>query len=131
MSARGIRRYEEQTYAAMRVMLGFMFIWHGTSKLLSFPKPPPAEAPPIVLWVAGPIELLCGTLVMLGLFTRPAAFLSSGTMAFAYWLACGTKAFLPLVNGGELAAAYCFTFLFIAARGSGEWSVDAALRPEA
>ena len=63
---------------------------------------------------------------MLGLFTRPTAFLCSGMMAFAYWLAHGTTSFFPIANGGEEAAFYCFVFLFISARGSGSWSVDAA-----
>ena len=65
-----------------------------------------------------------GILVMIGLFTRPAAFLASGLMAFAYWMGHGTKALLPVQNGGELAVLYCFLFLFISARGSGIWSLD-------
>jgi len=74
--------------------------------------------------VAGPIELVCGFLVMIGLLTRPAAFLASGLMGVAYWLAHGTRALLPILNQGELAVLYCFVFLFIAARGPGRWSVD-------
>ena len=78
-----------------------------------------------VLYVGGPIELVGGTLVMLGLFTRPAAFLCSGMMAAAYWMAHGPRALLPIVNQGELAVIYCFGFLYISARGGGIWSVDA------
>jgi putative oxidoreductase len=74
--------------------------------------------------VAGPIELFGGILVMLGLFTRWAAFLCSGQMAAAYWIGHGTQALLPLLNQGELAALYCFVFLFISARGAGIWSLD-------
>jgi putative oxidoreductase len=76
--------------------------------------------------VAGPIELIGGILVMIGLFTSPAAFLSSGLMAAAYWMAHGFQGLLPIQNHGELAALYCFAFLFIAARGAGIWSVDAS-----
>jgi putative oxidoreductase len=86
----------------------------------------PDGAPAFVLFVAGPIELVGGILVMIGLFTRWAAFLCSGLMAAAYWMAHGTKALFPLENGGELAALYCFAFLFLAAHGAGIWSVDAA-----
>jgi putative oxidoreductase len=82
--------------------------------------------PAFVTLVAGPIELIGGTLVMIGLFTRWAAFLCSGLMAFAYWMAHGPRALLPILNEGELAVLYCFAFLFIAARGAGIWSVDAA-----
>jgi putative oxidoreductase len=115
--------YAAQMYALMRIVAGFLFLWHGTQKLLGFPKAPP-ELPPLLLYIAGPIELMGGILVMLGLFTRWAAFLCSGLMAAAYWMAHGTKAFFPIVNGGELAALYCFVFLYISAQGSGIWSVD-------
>ena len=107
------------------MVTGFLFAWHGLSKLFGIPVSPPAEAPSFVLYVAGPIELVGGVLVLVGLQTRLAAFVSSGLMAAAYWMAHGTKALLPLVNQGELAALYCFVFLFISARGAGIWSVDA------
>jgi putative oxidoreductase len=84
----------------------------------------PPDVPAFVIWVAGPLELFGGLLVMIGLLTRPVAFVMSGLMACAYWMAHGTKALLPSMNGGELAALYCFVFLFISARGSGIWSVD-------
>lgn len=119
-----MKRYDEQAYALMRIVAGLLFLWHGTSKLLGFPVPVPSGAPALVLYIGGPIELVGGVLVMLGLFTRPAAFLCSGFMAAAYWIAHGTKALFPLVNGGELAALYCFVFLFLAAAGGGAWSVD-------
>ena len=116
--------YRAQTYALMRIVTGFLFLWHGMSKLFGFPTPVPAEAPAFVLYVAGPIELVGGVLVMIGLFTRWSAFVSSGLMACAYWMGHGFKALLPLQNGGELAALYCFVFLYIAAAGAGIWSVD-------
>jgi len=118
-----MKPFESQTYAAFRIMVGLLFLWHGSSKLFGYP-PGPGEAPAFIVYTAGPIELIGGMLVMIGLFTSWAAFLSSGLMAAAYWMAHGTKHLLPTVNGGELAALYCFAFLFIAARGSGIWSVD-------
>jgi putative oxidoreductase len=118
-----MRPLESQVYAAFRIVTGLLFLWHGTQKLFGFPTPAP-EAPPFVLFVAGPIELIGGVLVMIGLFTSWAAFLCSGLMAAAYWMAHGTKALFPLQNGGELAVLYCFAFLLISARGAGIWSVD-------
>lgn len=116
--------YQAQTYALLRIVTGFLFLWHGTSKLLGFPMPPPAEAPAFVIWVAGTIELVGGALVMVGFVTRWAAFLCAGLMAFAYWMAHGFQALLPIQNQGEMAALYCFVFLFIAAKGPGIWSID-------
>jgi putative oxidoreductase len=122
-----MRRYEGETYALMRIVVGFLFLWHGVQKLFGFPPLPEGiVVPAFVTWIAGPIELFGGLLVMIGLFTGWAAFLCSGLMAFAYWMGHGMKALLPILNQGELAAAYCFVFLFIAARGAGRWSVDAS-----
>ena len=120
-----LRPYEAQTYALFRIVFGFLFLWHGSQKVLGFPGGVPAEAPPFILWTAGPIELVGGILILIGLFTRWAAFICSGLMAAAYWMAHGTQALLPIQNHGELAVVYCFAFLFIAARGAGIWSVDA------
>jgi|TARA_B110000879_G_C11148768_1_gene503601 putative oxidoreductase len=113
---------EDQTYALLRIVTGFLFIWHGAQKLLNFPAEFAYPLNPM-MYAAGTIELLGGLLVMIGLFTRPAAFICSGTMAAAYWMAHGMNDFFPLLNGGELAALYCFAFLFIAVRGPGIWSV--------
>lgn len=125
-----MQRFVPQTYAMMRIITGLLFLWHGTQKLFAFPVPPP-PVPPFVIYIAGPIELVGGLLVMVGLYTGWAAFLCSGLMASAYWMVHGTKALFPIQNGGELAALYCFVFLYIAARGSGIWSVDAALGKDA
>lgn len=121
-----MRQYASQTYALLRIVTGFLFLWHGTQKLLSVPMPPPPQIPPFVIAIAGPIELIGGALVMIGLFTGWAAFLCSGLMACAYWMAHGTQALLPILNMGELAVLFCFVFLYISSHGSGIWSVDAA-----
>ena len=120
-----MRSYEPQAYALLRIVSGFLFFWHGMQKLFGFPGEMPAGVPGFVTWIAGPIELVGGVLVMIGLFTGWAAFLSSGLMAFAYWLGHGWRALLPVVNQGELAVLYCFVFLYISPRGAGIWSVDA------
>jgi putative oxidoreductase len=118
--------FNSKGYALMRIVAGFLFLWHGSQKLLGFPDPMPAGVPAYIIYIAGPIELIGGTLVMIGLFTRWTAFLCSGLMAFAYWMAHGMKALFPIQNGGELAALYCFVFLFISTQGGGLWSVDSA-----
>ena len=120
-------KFNSQVYAAMRIVAGFLFLWHGMQKLFGIPSAMPAGVPAFITYVAGPIELIGGTLIMIGLFTHWAAFLASGQMAFAYWMAHGTKALLPIQNNGELAALYCFIFLFISTQGSGIWSIDALL----
>ena len=114
---------EEQSYALLRIVTGFLFIWHGTQKLLNFPVEFPYPLNPL-MYSAGTIEMVGGVLVMIGLFTRPAAFICSGTMAAAYWMAHGMNSVFPILNKGELAALFCFAFLYIAVRGAGIWSVD-------
>lgn len=120
-----MKDYGEQTYALLRIVAGFLFFFHGSQKLVGFP-PPASEAPAFIIYVAGGIELVGGILVMIGFCTRWAAFVCSGLMAAAYWMAHGTQALLPIANQGELAAVYCFVFLAISARGAGIWAVDAA-----
>lgn len=121
-----MKPYEPQAYAAMRIVTGFLFLWHGSQKLIGVPGGGPEGAPAFVVYVAGPIEFFGGILVMIGLFTSWAAFLCSGLMAAAYWMAHGTQALLPITNQGEMAALYCFVFLYISARGAGIWSADGA-----
>jgi len=103
---------------------------HGTQKL--FGVPPSASGRTVELasrmGAAGVIEVVGGLLILLGLFTRPAAFICSGEMAFAYCLAHAPRGLLPNTNGGELPVLYCFIFLYLAAAGGGRWSVDAARR---
>lgn len=119
--------FNRQSYALMRIVVGFLFIFHGTQKLFSVPVEAREGMPAFITYIAGPIELVGGALVMIGLFTRPAAFLCSGLMAAAYWMAHGMKALFPIQNQGELAALYCFVFLFIATQGPGIWSADEAM----
>jgi putative oxidoreductase len=117
------RQWSSHAYALMRVVVGLLFLCHGLSKLVHFPVPP-GGAPPQLIYTAGPIELVCGTLVALGLFTRWAAFIACGEMAVGYFTAHFPRGFFPLANGGELAVLYCLVFLFICAHGAGSWSVD-------
>ncbi len=119
-----LAKFEAPAYALLRIVAGFLFLWHGTQKLFGFPAPTREGTPEWILYGAGSIELIGGVLVMIGLFTRPAAFICSGTMAVGYWYAHGLQAWFPLNNSGELAALYCFVFLYIATRGPGIWSAD-------
>jgi putative oxidoreductase len=121
-----MKNYQAQAYAVLRIVTGFLFLWHGMVKLFAFPNPPPPGVPALVTYIGGPIELVGGALVMIGLFASWGAFFCSGMMAVAYWFAHATNALLPLNNGGELAVLYCFIFLYISAHGSGIWSVDGA-----
>lgn len=132
-------RYSSYVYAILRIVAGFMFTLHGTQKLLGFPTrlPNPCQCPPrppasefmsTLLTVGGVIELVAGLLILIGLFAGIAAFISSGMMAVAYFMSHQPGGALPIQNGGELAVIYCFVFLYIAAIGSGTWSVDALRR---
>jgi putative oxidoreductase len=118
-----------QLLSILRIVTGFLLVQHGTQKWLGFPT---ARAAPIELWsttgISGALELVGGTLMLVGLFTRPVAFVLSGLMAFAYFLAHAPQGFWPIVNRGELAALYSFLFLYFAAVGGGPWSIDHAWR---
>lgn len=120
-----MNRFRGEAYALLRMVVGFLFLFHGTQKLFGWPLPGREGTPEWIVYGAGGIEFVGGTLVLLGLFTRVSAFIASGCMAAAYWLAHGSRELLPIMNGGEMAALYCFVFLFIAAEGAGKWSFDA------
>jgi putative oxidoreductase len=121
-------RYSEQVYALLRIIVGLLFFAHGAQKLLGWFGGPQGPVPPLVLYVAGGIELVGGLLIAIGCFTSIAAFLSSGLMAAAYFMAHhSADAPLPIQNRGELAVIYSWLFLYMATRGSGIWSVDAAM----
>ena len=112
----------------LRIVAAFLYLLHGSQKLLGIP--PSARGTTVALdslmGAAGVIELIGGALILLGLFTRLAAFICSGEMAFAYFLGHQPRGPLPIMNGGELPVLLCFIFLYLAAAGGGAWSVDAA-----
>lgn len=116
----------------LRIVAAFMFMSHGMQKILGFPGPRPAVAELLSLTgVAGMLELCGGILLLLGLFTRPVAFLLSGEMAVAYFMAHAPQGFWPLLNRGELSALYSFVFLYFAAAGGGALSLDRLWRNRA
>lgn len=120
-----LKPYTSQLLSVLRIMAGLLFLQHGTTKYLYVPETQMSGASPLTMGgAAGLIELVGGTLLTLGLFTRPAAFIMSGTMAVAYFYAHAPQGFFPILNGGELAALYCFVFLYLAAAGGGAWSLD-------
>lgn len=125
-------RFENATLALLRVMAGLMFMQHGAQKMFGvlggWRGEPGATAPLLSQsGLAGVLEVSGGALIVLGLFTRPVAFLLSGMMAVAYFQSHAPDGFWPIVNRGELAALYCFVFFFFSARGAGPYSIDAAL----
>ena len=111
----------------LRFVAGLCFIQHGMAKLLKYPPVPMFAKVELMslIGASGVIELVGGALLIVGLFTRSAAFILSGQMAVAYFMAHATKGFFPILNGGELAIMFCFVFLYIAAAGPGPWSLDA------
>ncbi len=115
--------------SVVRIMVGLLFLEHGLSKYIGFPAPSPSTFQVFgMLGLAGAIEVICGGLVAIGLFTRVAAFIASGEMAFAFFITHFPKSFFPIINGGDAAVLYCFIFLFLAIEGGGCWSVDAAIK---
>jgi putative oxidoreductase len=118
---------EPQLRSVLRIMSGLLLLQHGTTKVLNFPVSPMNDVPLNALpGIAGIFELVCGVLLVIGLFSRLAAFIASGVTAAAYFIAHSPQGFYPLLNGGELAALYSFVFLYLASAGPGPWSVDAA-----
>jgi putative oxidoreductase len=124
-----LQPYSGVLLSLLRFMSGLLVLQHGTTKILAFPVTQHTGTPLASMsGAAGVIELVCGLLVAVGLFTRPAAFLLSGMTAVAYFLAHAGRGFFPILNGGELAALYCFTFLYITAAGGGPISLDRMIR---
>jgi putative oxidoreductase len=121
-----LKPHADKIYAVMRIFTGLLFMQHGLQKIFGLFGGTPAEAPAFIVYGAGSIELVAGALVAIGLFTAPAAFIASGSMAAAYFIGHAANGFFPIVNKGELAVLYCWVFFVIAAQGSGIWSVDAA-----
>ena len=123
-------KWTPRVLSVLRVVAGFLIMQHGMQKLLGLPAPMPGGTVPLLslFGVSGALELVVGVLVLLGLFTRLAAFILSGEMAVAYFMAHAPQGFWPLLNKGELAALYSFVFLFLAVAGGGEWALDRLLR---
>lgn len=121
--AKVLGAFGSQTYALLRIVAGFMFLCHGAQKLFGVLGGQQVESFVSLPGLAGIIELVCGALILIGFFTSVAAFISSGTMAVAYFMAHQAQGALPIQNHGELAVLYCFVFLYMASRGDGTWSV--------
>ncbi|MBX9759008.1 MAG: DoxX family protein [Beijerinckiaceae bacterium] len=118
-------RYAPLALSVMRIVFALTFFAHGTQKVLGFPasnmNPPPFS----LFWNAGALELVGGALLLLGLFTRPVAFIASGMMAVAYFMAHAPQGFFPALNGGDAAILFCFGFLYFVFAGAGSISLDA------
>ena len=123
-----LSRWQQQLLSILRIVVALLYLEHGTAKLLHFPIPQPGVPDPLptILVAAAIIELVVGTLLVLGLFTRLAAFIASGEMAAGYFISHFPRGFWPVQNMGEGAILFCFIFLYIAAAGPGPWSLDAA-----
>ena len=123
-----LSRWQPQLLAILRIVVGLLFLEHAVIKLLGFPPggKPGLQEVGSFLWIAGIIELVTSVLVILGLFTRAAAFVAAGEMAVAYWMVHAKMGLYPAVNMGEGAILFCFAFLYIAAAGPGAWSIDGA-----
>ena len=126
-----LAKWEPRALSVLRIVAGFLFMVHGTQKLFGFPaglKPSPTFPLGSMMGFAGLLEFAGGLLLLLGLFTRPVAFVLSGLMAVAYFYAHARSGFWPILNRGELAALYCFVFLYLVFAGGGAWSLDNLLR---
>ena len=123
-----VTKWQPQALSVTRIMSGLLFLEHGTGKYLDFPhleRVPPMLSMP---GIGGILELVGGALMVLGLFTRPVAFLLSGEMAVGYFYAHAPRGFFPLLNGGDAAILYCFVFLYLFFAGPGPWSIDAMMK---
>jgi putative oxidoreductase len=120
-------RWSPYLLSVLRIVAAFTFISHGTQKLFAFPVLEPRNPVPLLsmLGLASALEIVGGSLMLLGLFTRPVAFVLAGEMAFAYLTVHAPRSFWPLLNGGEVAVLFCMIWLYLAAAGAGRWSLDA------
>ena len=121
-------RFAPQVLSILRIMSALLLLQHGFSKFFAWPMVMKQPAMFSLFWWAGMIEIVGGVLLLIGLFTRPVAFILSGELAFAYFIGHAPRSFFPLVNNGEAAVLFCFVFLYLAFAGGGPWSVDAMLR---
>src|SRR5690606_4485152 len=128
MDSDRLSAWAPQWLSVMRIMSALLFLEHGTQKLFNFPAAAEAMTLSPMMWVQALIELIGGVLLALGLFTRPVAFILSGNMAVAYFMAHAPQSFFPILNGGDAAILYCFVFLYFFSAGPGPWSIDASRR---
>jgi putative oxidoreductase len=120
-----LSRYQPYLLAALRVVAGVLFVSHGLAKVVGFPVAPPGLQPLTSLFgIGGVIEIVTGALIILGLFTRAAAFVAAGQMAIAYWMFHAPQNLYPAANGGDAAILFCFVFLYIVTAGPGAWSLE-------
>ena len=122
-----LERCRPYVLSLLRIVVGLLFLQHGLSKVFNFPAPSPVPSLSGLLILAAILETIGAALFLVGAFTRIVAFILSGEMAFAYFMAHAPRAFYPLVNGGELAVLFCFIFLYFAFAGGGPLSVDRAM----
>jgi putative oxidoreductase len=129
LSTGALDRFSPYALAVLRIVSALIFLEHGTQKIFGFP-PQTGPAPPAfsLFWIGGILEIMGGLLLLIGLFTRPVAFLLAGEMAVAYWAFHAPRNLFPAVNGGDAAILYCFVFLLFVFTGPGAWSVDAVRR---
>jgi putative oxidoreductase len=121
-----LERYSPYALAVLRIVTALIFMEHGTQKLFGFPAPPEGGQPPILslFGIGAILEFVGGLLVLIGLFTRPVAFVLAGEMAVAYWMFHAPQSIFPVLNGGDAAILYCFVFLLLTFTGPGAWSID-------
>jgi putative oxidoreductase len=128
MTTACLDEWRPRILSILRIVAAVLFFEHGAQKILGFPAGGHSPEMFSLIWVAGILELVGGALLILGLFTRPVAFLLSGEMAFGYWMIHAPKSAFPAVNGGDAAILFCFVFLYFVFAGPGPWSVDACAR---
>ncbi len=127
MNPQALEQWAPRALSILRIVTAVLLFEHGVQKLFNLPPPPPNIPIATFLsldWFAGVLELVGGALLIVGLFTRPVAFLLSGEMAIAYWTVHAPKSFIPLVNRGESAILFCFIFFYLIFAGPGPWSLD-------
>lgn len=126
-----LSRWQPQLLALLRIVTALLFLQHALVKLFGYPPGAPPGQFPVgsIFWIAGVIEIIASPLILIGLFTRPAAFIVAGEMAIAYFHTHLPRGFWPILNQGENAILFCFIFLYIAAAGAGAWSIDGERRP--
>lgn len=121
-----LERYAPYALGILRIVAALIFIAHGTQKLFGFPAAPASGLPPMfsLFWFGAILEALGGLAILLGVFTRPVAFILAGEMAYAYWMFHAPRSLYPLLNGGDAAVLYCFIFLYLVFAGAGAFSID-------